>query len=131
MGSGGGTKGSGEETCVHGSHDSFSDDELCDDDMRVGGEAQLRGMKPALVFLLLATAALASGLLGPGPSPKQIRKRMNWDTNSHDALGVLADVQDGPFDISVPARPAWTYARAGLYAVAKSRLTYHPLCSSA
>jgi len=49
--------------------------------MRVGAEAQVRGMKPALIFLLLATAALASGLLGPGPSPKQIRKRMNWDTN--------------------------------------------------
>ena len=54
---------------------------LCDDGMRVGAEAQVRGMKPALIFLLLATAALASGLLGPGPSPKQIRKRMNWDTN--------------------------------------------------
>ena len=39
----------------------------------------------------------------------------------HDALGVLADVQDRPFDISVPARPAWTCARAGLYTVAKSR----------
>ena len=41
----------------------------------------MRGMKPALAFLLLATAALASGLLGSGPSPKQIRKRMNWDTD--------------------------------------------------
>jgi len=61
--------------------ESSSDDELCDDDMRVGGEAQLRGMKPALVFLLLATAALASGLLGSDPSPKQIRERMNQDTN--------------------------------------------------
>jgi len=61
--------------------ESSSDDELCDDDMCVGGEAQVRGMKPALVFLLLATAALASGLLGTGPSPKQIRKRINWDTN--------------------------------------------------
>ena len=61
--------------------ESSSDDEMCDDDMRVGGEAQVRGMKPALVFLLLATATLASVLLGPGPSPKQIRKRMNWDTN--------------------------------------------------
>ena len=41
----------------------------------------MRGMKPALMFLLLATAAFASGQLAPGPSPKQIRQRMNWDTN--------------------------------------------------
>jgi len=61
--------------------ESSSDDELCNDGMPVGGEAQVRGMKPALMFLLLATAVLASDLLGPGPSPKQIHKRMNWDTN--------------------------------------------------
>jgi len=61
--------------------ESSSDVELCNDGMPVGGEAQVRGMKPALMFLLLTTASLASCLLGPGPSPKQICYRMNWDTN--------------------------------------------------
>jgi len=76
-----GRKAAAKKRAYMATMESSSDDELCDDDMRVGGEAQVRGIKPALVFLLLATAALASGLLGPGPSPKQIRKRMNWDTN--------------------------------------------------
>jgi len=76
-----GRKAAAKKRAYMAAMESSSDDELCDDGMRVGGEAQVRGMKPALMFLLLATAALASGLLGPGPSPKQIRKRMNWDTN--------------------------------------------------
>jgi len=46
--------------------ESSLDDELCNDGMPVGGEAQVGGMIPALMFLLLATAALASGLLGFG-----------------------------------------------------------------
>ena len=100
--------------------ESSSDDELCDDSMRVGGEAQVRGMKPALMFLLLATCEWPAGAW-PDPQTNPQKNELGHQLAAHDSLGVLADVQDGPFDMSVPARPAWTCARAGLYAVAKSR----------
>ena len=59
-------QGCGQKRAYMAAMESSLDDELCDDGMRVGGEAQVRGMKPALMFLFLATAALASGLLGFG-----------------------------------------------------------------
>ena len=44
----------------------------------------------------------------PEPQTNPQKIELGHQLAAHDALGVLADVQDGPFDISVPARPAWT-----------------------
>mmetsp|Transcript_81418 Transcript_81418/g.131976 ORF Transcript_81418/g.131976 Transcript_81418/m.131976 type:complete len:108 (+) Transcript_81418:125-448(+) len=83
--------------------ESSSDDELCDDGMHVGGEAQVRGMNPALMFLLLATCEWPAGAW-PEPQTNPQKNELGHQLAAHDALGVLADVQDGPFNISVPAR---------------------------
>ena len=88
-------------------------------------------MKPALVFLLLASAALASGLMGPGPSPKQICKRMSWDTN-------LQRMTRSEFSRMFRTDLTFLYLLDRLgpalerdYMQSQRAVTYHPLCSSA
>jgi len=60
-----------------------SDSEDEDDDPSPSSTAAAcgRGTSPTVSLLLLATAAVACGIAGGGPSPRQLRTRMNWDKN--------------------------------------------------